>query len=181
MPTASHVRNFAPDDAGAVAELFGAYMRETYGAANAMTAEIILRDGQGHHFNLVLAVDHSDRPIGFAAWRGAYDLHHAVWGAEIPDLFIAGPYRGRALALRLVGEVARIVAAAGGKYVRGEVIPDDHRLRLVRRLAAGFLGETVFLSGSAFHTLAAVADAAPRELASRIRSLNLPPTPPPRR
>src|SRR6266702_2176259 len=101
------IRAFQPPDAGAVAALFSAYMHEVYGVSSAMTAELLLRDGQGLRFSLVVAVESHDEPVGFAAWRETYDLHHAVSGGEIPDLFVAPAHRGRALSIRLVAAVAR--------------------------------------------------------------------------
>jgi GNAT superfamily N-acetyltransferase len=129
----------------------------------------LLRDGQGRHFRLMLAVDRDDRPVGFAAWRMTYDLHHAVAGGEIPDLLVARPMRGRAIAVRLAAAVACAVRSAGGLYIRGEALPDDRaRLRLVRRLTVGFAAETVYVSGRASRALAELADADARTLVARL-------------
>jgi hypothetical protein len=147
------VRAFRPPDAGAVAALFSAYMRGVYGVASAMTAEVLLRDGQGLRFSMVVVVGSNDEPVGFAAWRVTYDLHHAVSGGEIPDLFVAPTHRGRALSIRLVAAVARAILARGG--LKGEVLLDDpRRLRLLRRVTVGFPGESVYVSGRAFRRLA---------------------------
>jgi hypothetical protein len=60
-------RAFAPRDADAAAALFAAYMQETFACPNALTPDVMLRDGQGVRFHLMLAVDHDDRPVGLAA------------------------------------------------------------------------------------------------------------------
>lgn len=162
-------RPFEPRDAEAAAALFAAYMQEIFARPNALTPDVLRRDGQGLHFRLMLAAGHDDRPVGFAAWRMTYDLHHAVAGGEIPDLFVAPPFRGRALAVRLIAAVARAVRAEGGRYVKGEALQDDlARLRLVRRLAVGFPAESVYVSGRAFRQLAELADADTRTLVARL-------------
>jgi len=162
-------RPFAPHDADAAAALFADYMQETFACPNALTPDVLLRDGQGLRFHLMLAVGPDDRPVGFAAWRMTYDLHHAVAGGEIPDLFVARPMRGRALGVRLIAAVARAVRAAGGLYVKGEALQDDlARLRLVRRIAVGFPAESVYVSGRAFRVLAELADADTRTLVARL-------------
>src|SRR5262245_13968973 len=162
-------RPFEPRDAETVAALFDAYMDELFRQPNALTPDVLLRDGQGRHFRLMLAADGGDRPVGFAAWRMTYDLHHAVAGGEIPDMFVARVFRGRALAVRLIAAVARAVRAAGGLYVKGEALQDDlARLRLVRRLAVGFPAESVYVSGRAFRVLADLADADTRTLVARL-------------
>lgn len=163
------VRPFEPRDAEALAALFVAYMDELFSRPSAMTADILLRDGQGSHFSLLLAVDKADRPIGFAAWRWDYDLHHAMRGGDIPDLFVAHPYRGRALAIRLVAAVARAVREQGGTFIKGEVLTDDlKRVRLLRRMTIGFPGESVYVSGRAFRELADLADADLKTLVAKL-------------
>ena len=162
-------RPFAPPDADAVAALFTAYMKEIFTMPSALSPDVLLRDGQGRHFRLMLAVDRDDRPVGFAAWRMTYDLHHAVAGGEVPDLFVARPFHGRALAIRLVAAVARAVRAEGALHVKGEALQDDlARLRLVRRLAVGFPAESVYVSGRAFRELVDLADADTKTLVARL-------------
>jgi predicted GNAT superfamily acetyltransferase len=149
------VREFRPDDAAAVAELFAAYMQEMFGTGSAMSPEVLLRDGMGLHFNLIIAFDAQHQPAGFAAWRMAYDLHHAVAGAEVPDLFVARCHRGRGLSIRLLAAVAQDAQGRGGTYIKGEVLTDDpRRMQQLHRVAVGFSGESVYVSGKAFRQLA---------------------------
>jgi GNAT superfamily N-acetyltransferase len=151
------MRPFEAGDAAEVEALFAAYMEQIYAEPNAMTAAVLVRDTPAH-FRLMLAVD-GERPVGFAAWRLTYDLHHSVPGAEIPDLYVLPGYRGRALALRLVGHVGREAMALGCKFIRGEVLTDQSgRTKLVRRVTVGFASETAYLAGKALRTVAALAD-----------------------
>lgn len=166
------IRPFERRDAKAVAALFVDYMHETCGAASAMTEEILLRNGQGQRFSLIIATDSKDEPVGFAAWPDAYDLHHAVAGGEIPDLFVAPTHRGRALSIRLVAAVARALHARGGLYLRSEVLTDDtRRLRLLHRVTVGFPGKSVYVSGRAFRQLAELSNLDSKML---VRKLPLP-------
>jgi GNAT superfamily N-acetyltransferase len=161
------IRRFQPRDAEALATLFVAYMDELFRRPSAMTADILLRDGQGCHFSVLLAVDRADRPVGFAAWRWDYDLHHPMRGGDIPDLFVARPYRGRALAIRLVAAVARAVREQGGTFIKGEVLADDLK-RVRQRMTIGFPGESVYVSGRAFRELADLADADLKTLVAKL-------------
>jgi GNAT superfamily N-acetyltransferase len=169
VPSAEPIRDFEPRDAQVVADLFTAYMAEVFQMPSAMSAAALMRDGLGLHFRLILAVDKQDRPIGFAAWRPAYDLHHAVAGGEIPDLFVARSHRGKGLSVRLAAAVARAVRANGGGYLKGEVLLDDpKRTRLLHRVAIGFNGESVYVSGRAFRQLSELQKESTRELMRKL-------------
>lgn len=158
-----NVRPFAAGDADAVSALFSQYMREAYGADNCLTPDVLRRD-TGQHFNLLLATDEADIPIAFAAWREAYDLHHAAHGVEVPDLFVKRRFRGRAVAIRLMAALAGMVRAQGGSYIVGEVGQGGPRSRLVERMTVGFFAQTVYLAGRGLRELAALADADLRSL-----------------
>jgi GNAT superfamily N-acetyltransferase len=160
------IRSFSETDATAVSALFEAYMREAYGQPNAMTPEV-LRRHVGRWFDIVLAVDTRDRPIGFAAWRETYDLHNAVSGGEIPDLYVDSAHRGRLAAIRLVAAIGRAVIAKGGKFIQAEALAGVPS-RLARRITVGFPSETVYLAGRGLRELVALADAGPRELIARL-------------
>ena len=171
VPNTLRIREFESGDAAAVAALFAAYMVETFATSSVMTPEILLRDGRGLHFRLMVAVDANDQPVGFAAWRPAYDLHHAMAGGEIPDLFVARNHRGRGLSIRLAAAVAREVRARGGAYLKGEVLVDDNkRLRLLHRVAIGFVGESVYVSGLAFRQLSELQESDAKALLRRLPS-----------
>src|SRR5262249_14982710 len=116
------IRPFVPADINGAVALFAAYMHELFNEPSALTADVILRDGQGLHFSLMLAVHGRDGAVGFAAWRRTYDLHHAALGGEICDLFVMRPYRGRALALRLAAGVAKAVRQWGGVFLKGDAV-----------------------------------------------------------
>jgi GNAT superfamily N-acetyltransferase len=172
VPSRIQVRPFEPRDAEAVAALFTAYMNELFAQPNALTADILLRDGQGKRFHLIVAVDREDRPIGFAGWREDYDLHNAVLGGQIADLFVARPFRGHALAIRIVAAVGQAIHKLGGVYLKGDVLTDDFkRMKLLRRLTVGFPAESVYVSGRALRQLAALADA---DLKTLVKNLPAP-------
>ena len=164
------VRPFATADAEAVADLFASYMAEAYGQPNAMTAEV-LRSAEGRLFHLLLALDAYGIPVGFAAWRETYDLHHAVSGGEIPDLFVAPAHRGRVAAIRLVAAAGKAVLASGGKFIRAEVLSGAPS-RLARRLTIGFASETVYLSGQGLRDVVALTEASDREVVKGLPSPN---------
>jgi GNAT superfamily N-acetyltransferase len=134
-----------------------------------LTREVLLRDGQGRHFSMVLAVDRADAPVGFAAWQWDYDLHNAVRGVNIPDLYVAPEHRGRALAIRLLAGVARAAREQGATYLRADVLQDDlARIKLIRRIAVGFPGESIYVSGRAFRELSALVEADPKTLVRQL-------------
>lgn len=169
MSSRSYTRMFQPRDAESVAILFDAYMAELFNQRNAMTPEILLRDGQGSRFSLMLALNRADEPVGFAAWKPEYDLHHAVHGGHIADFFVARDHRGRGLAVRLAAAVARAVAETGGVFLKGEVLENDlRRLHLIRRTTVGFPAQSVYFSGRAFRELAELVQA---DLKTLVRKL----------
>jgi GNAT superfamily N-acetyltransferase len=160
---------FEPRDAQAVATLFGAYMQELFKRGNAMTPEILLRDGQGRRFSLMLAVDRTDAPVGFAAWQTEYDLHNAVYGGHIADFFVTRSHRGRGGAVRLAAAVARAVARDGGVFIKGDVLEDDlRRLHLMRRITVGFPAQSVYVGGRAFREIADLVEADLRTLVLKL-------------
>ena len=163
------VREFDPADAAALAALFAAYMRETYGAPNAMTAAVLRRDA-GRRFRVLLAINGGAGPVGFAAWASTYDLHHAMPGIEVSDLFVERQHRGRGVALRLIARLAQIASAEGATFIRGEV-GEGARLRLVRRVTVGFPAETVYIAGRGLRQFAALAES---DLRNMIRNLPTP-------
>lgn len=166
-----HTRMFEPRDADAVAKLFDVYMAELFKQANAMTPEILLRDGQGARFSLMLAVDGADRPVGFAAWQTTYDLHNAVYGGHIADFFIARSHRGRGLVVRLAAAVACAVAQDGGVFIKGDVLEDDlKRLHLMRRITVGFPAQSVYVGGRAFRDLGGLLEADLKSLVTKLPS-----------
>jgi GNAT superfamily N-acetyltransferase len=147
------VRPFEPQDAAAVSTLFDAYMQELFGGRNVMTPERLVA-GCGRHFELMVATQDAE-PLGFAAWRETYDLHHAVSGGEVIDFFVAASQRGRGVAVQLVAAVARAVRSRGGAFLYSLVLPDDPaRLKLARRWGVGFAGEHTYLAQGVFERMA---------------------------
>jgi GNAT superfamily N-acetyltransferase len=171
MLSRPHTRLFEPRDAQAVAKLFDVYMAELFRHGNAMTPEILLRDGQGRYFRLILAVDRADAPVGFAAWQTEYDLHNAVYGGHIADFFVMRSHRGRGLAIRLAAAVALSVAKDGGVFLKGDVMEDDlRRLHLMRRITVGYPAQSVYISGRGFRELAELVEADLKMLVRKLPS-----------
>jgi GNAT superfamily N-acetyltransferase len=152
MPTL--VRRFEPRDAEQVSALFADYMRELFGARNAMTPERLVA-GHGVHFELALAAE-GDDIVGFAAWRRTYDLHNDAGGGEVADFFVAPSHRGRGVAVQLVAGVAAGVQRCGGVFLSSLVLQDDPaRVKLARRWGVGFAGEHTYLAPAIFERMAA--------------------------
>lgn len=147
------IRPAIATDAPAVALLLDEYMRELFDQAWSGTAEALARDGFGLHFDLVV-VTYVDAPLGFAAWRSTYDLHHCVRGAEIMDLYVRRALRGRGVALQLVAAVAATVRVRGGAFIKGQAVGPATTRRLYERVAVAFEGSDCIVGGRAFRTLA---------------------------
>ncbi len=153
-------------EAGAAAELWRAYMTESYGVAGDMTAAVFVRDGLGARFHTMLARDAGGAAVGVAAWWATYDVHHAVGGGEIPDMFVARPYRGSGVAVQLIAAVARQVRADGGLFLRGPATMENaDRLMRSGRLNGAFAVVNVYWAAGLFDALADNADAGIRTLA----------------
>jgi GNAT superfamily N-acetyltransferase len=148
-----HVRLAAPEDIAGLVPLLQAYMRETYthpwhGSADSLAAHAL-----GQRCSMLVATDPLQNPVGFLAWVPSYDLHHCVPGGEALDLYLAPPSRGRGLALLLGCAAAAHILKAGGRYLKGSVVPRGAGDRLYRRFgirdAAGCI-----VSGRGFRRLA---------------------------
>jgi GNAT superfamily N-acetyltransferase len=156
----------APTDAPAVARLLAAYLSETFGATDSpLDAVTLLREGRGASFRTMVARK-GDEAVGFAAWRLDYDLHHALRGGEVPDLYVVRTVRGRAVAAQLIAAIARQVREDGGVFLRAAATMENAR-RLTRsdRLDGAFPLTHVYWAGRRFAALAEHAGARPRALA----------------
>lgn len=164
------VREFEPSDAQAIALIYRDYLTELFNATSSpLSADVILREGQGKHFRIVLATDNANQPVGFAFWRESYDFHNAVSGGEVPELFVAKPHRGRVLSLKMLAFIARKVMETGGKYLMAPVLMDNQkRTKLVRRMAVGFPLEHVYLSGRGMRMLASLTEVGAKEFVRRL-------------
>lgn len=157
-------------DIESAVRMIRAYMEETYalpwsGEAGLLERALAVR-------RLALAVARVDeRATGFVSWSPSYDLHHCIWGAEVMDLYVEPPFRGRAVALRLLAFVADQVRERGGVYLKGSIAGAPGNGRLYGRSAVLDSGLVCTLSGRAFRTLA---DAKALDIRAAVRSL--PPT-----
>ena len=146
-----------------MAELLQQYMLETFSLPWQGSEERLRADGFGAHCQVMLAV-RGDEPIGFAAWRGAYDLHNCVSGAEVIDMYVVPACRGRAVAIALLAAVAREVARTGGKYIRGSSVETRAIERMYARFARCFPGADCYLGGRAFRAMAELHGRSSREM-----------------
>lgn len=152
------IRPATTEDVPAIAALFGAHMRDAFGAGARWdgSAEALARDGFGLHFEMLVAT-RSSECVGFVGWQNDYDVHSCIPGAELNDMYVRPDVRGLGVALRLVAAVAATVRARGGKYVRGLTTGDPRTLALYGRIAVAFEGANCILGGAAFRTVAELA------------------------
>jgi GNAT superfamily N-acetyltransferase len=158
-----------PDEAGAVAELWRAYMAEAHGAPGDMTAEVFLRDGQGECFHTMVARAPDRAPVAVAAWWMTYDVHHGVRGGEVPDMYVTPRARGLGVAVQVIAAVAREVRGLGGVFLRGPATAANAK-RLIDsgHLNGAFPLVHVYWSEAILDALATNAEADARSLVRRV-------------
>ncbi len=136
--------------------LQAAYHQELLNFDGGPAEEVIIRDGFGERFRVILAemVD----IIGFAAWAKHYDLHHGLVVGEVLDMYVAPGYRGCGIAAQLIAETAAAIKTCGGTFVKGQVLTgEDHTARFYDRISHQFPGADCYVSGRAFRSLADLA------------------------
>ncbi len=121
-----------------------ALRRDGFGANPAFTAVIAERAGQ---------------PAGYALYWPTYDTESASRGGWLSDLYVLPEQRRHGVADRLMAELARRTAAAGGAYLVWLVHANNERARaFYRRLGEEFLPALACVcEGAAFGALAAEA------------------------
>lgn len=157
-------RRVSRPDMAALVPLFQAYMLETYGTEWSGSVEPLYRDALGQKCTLYIAVAEDGAPIGFLAWIPSYDLHHCVSGAEVLDLYVSPPWRGRGVALLLACTTAAEVSDQGGLYMKGSAVEQGSGRRLYSRFCVCDAASCV-VSGRAFRRLAELAGRSAREVA----------------
>jgi predicted N-acetyltransferase YhbS len=102
MPYIS-IRTPTVDDAEVLSTLLSDYLLESYPGHTGTSTEQLRRDVLAptatHH---VLLAEVGAAAIGFAAWDAVYDMHWAVGGGQIADVYVATSHRGLGVALALV-------------------------------------------------------------------------------
>lgn len=165
------VRESSPADAAAISELWTDYLRESYDRSNPMTPEVIRRDAFGDDalFSYVVATGSDGSIWGAVAWCMVYDLHHAIRGALVIDLYVQPRYRGFGVAPSMLAHVAAVAEKRGASFLRGHVgDTNDRARRLYDRVAVYFPGADANVGGRAFRHLAGLAGKSPRQIAQSL-------------
>ena len=160
-----NVRVADAPDAECLARLLRSYLDEGYPGHAGTTAGELRRDvldasGRQH----VLLVERHGMAIGFLAWDEVYDMHWAMRGAQIADVYVAPSERGYGAALLLIARACRDASALGGKFLRGGAYERASTRRFFSRVAVVASSGETHLSGRAFRHLAQLQDASVREL-----------------
>jgi ribosomal protein S18 acetylase RimI-like enzyme len=160
-----NIRTPTGEDAEVLSTLLADYLRESYPGHTGSSTEQLRRDVLGpqatHH---VLLAEVRKAAIGFAAWDAVYDMHWAVAGAQIADIYVASSHRGLGVALALMARVAADVRASGGAFLRGGAYDRTSTRRAYARVAVVAPSGETHLSGRAFRQLAELADRPVREI-----------------
>lgn len=128
------VRAARPADLAALLQMMAAFNRaEAIPFRRARVAPGLRRLLHQRRLGIVLVAAHPDRPAldGYAVATFGYDLEFAGSDAFLTELFVRPARRGRGIAARLLGEVARRLGAAGAGAVTLLVRPEN---RVARRL-----------------------------------------------
>jgi len=164
MPYIS-IRTPTVDDAEVLSTLLSDYLLESYPGHTGTSTEQLRRDVLAptatHH---VLLAEVGAAAIGFAAWDAVYDMHWAVGGGQIADVYVATSHRGLGVALALVARVAAEVRASGGAFLRGGAYDRASTRRAYARVAVVAPSGETHLSGRAFRRMAELADRPVREI-----------------
>jgi GNAT superfamily N-acetyltransferase len=162
------VRDASPEDAGPISQLWGAYLHESHDLANAMTQDVFREEGfdDDASFSLVVATGSDGSIWGALAWRRDYDLHHAVRGVTVSDLYVYRRYRGFGVAPSMLAFLAARGKKFGARFLRGHVGDTNQVARqLYDRVAVYFPGADAHVGGRAFDHLAHLAGKSPRDIA----------------
>ena len=167
-----NVRVANAHDAESLAQLLRSYLDEGYPGHAGSTPDELRRDvfgasGRQH----VLLAERDDMVIGFLAWDEVYDMHWAMRGAQIADVYVAPSGRGHGTALLLIARACREASALGGRFLRGGAYERASTRRFFSRVAVVAPSGDTHLSGRAFRHLAQLQDASVRELLRRLPPL----------
>jgi len=159
------IRRATFDDADILAALLADYLREGYTGHVGSTPEQLRRDvlnDQSRRY--VLLAEVREQPIGFVAWDTVYDMHWAMSGGQINDLYVAPTHRGLGVALALVTRTAVEVRANDGAFLRGGAYDRESTRRSYGRIAIVEPSGETHLSGRAFRQIAELVDRPIREI-----------------
>ena len=173
-----HVRVAETSDAECLAHLLRSYLDEGFPGHVGTTADELRRDvlgATGHQH--VLLVEQHGTPVGFLAWDVVYDMHWAMRGAQIVDVYVTPSGRGLGAALLLIARACREVHAIGGAFLRGGAYDRASTRTFFARVAVVAPSGDTHLSGRAFRHLARLEESSVRGLLQHLplREWNLEP------
>ena len=167
------IRLAAPTDAVALERMIREYLHESYAGhlgtpAATLQHEVLV----GTTTQRVLVAERPAGLTGFVAWDGVYDLHWAVRGAQVADLYVAPEARGLGVALELLAALCSVVAREGGAFIRGGAYDRPGTRAFYGRIAVvePSSGET-HLSARAFQHLASLSGLPARAIARALPPL----------
>ena len=164
-----HVRVAGASDAECLARLLRSYLDEGYPGHRGSTADELRRDvfgSVGHQH--VLLVEQHGIAVGLLAWDEVYDMHWAMRGAQIADVYVAPSARGLGAALLLIAHACRAAHAIGGSFLRGGAYERATTRRFFSRVAVVAPSGETHLSGRAFRHLAQLKDSTVRGLVHQL-------------
>ena len=164
-----NVRVAYADDAESLLQLLRNYLNEGFPGHAGSSADQLRRDvfnasGRQH----VLLVERDGVAIGFLAWDEVYDMHWAMRGAQIADVYVAPAVRGHGAALLLIARACKETSVLGGMFLRGGAYERASTRRFFSRVAVVAPSGDTHLSGRAFRHLAQLQDASVRELLRKL-------------
>jgi GNAT superfamily N-acetyltransferase len=152
------IRLAAPRDAVVLEYMIREYLKESY-AGHLGTPAVTLRQEvlAGATTQRVLLAERPNGLTGFVAWDGVYDLHWAVRGGQVADLYVVPAARGHGVALELLASLCSIVGKEGGAFIRGGAYDRPSTRAFYSRIAVvePSTGEA-HLSARAFRQLASL-------------------------
>lgn len=158
------IRKANRNDISQLEKLLGAYMRETYQVVWSGDAARLEKDLFGGTFEMFVAERALQEVIGFVAWIPTYDLHHCLKGGEIIDFYVSPQSRGRGVGLLLAIELAAVVKARGGAFLKGGAVENASTRHFYSRIAMIFPNGECYVSGRAFRYLAGLSGKSVREI-----------------
>lgn len=159
------IRRATFDDADILAALLVDYLREGYAGHVGSTPEQLRRDVLNDRSRrYVLLAEVREQPVGFVAWDTVYDMHWAMSGGQINDLYVTPMRRGLGVALALVARTAFEVRANDGAFLRGGAYDRESTRRAYGRVAVVQPSGETHLSGRAFRQIAELASRPTREI-----------------
>lgn len=162
------IRRATEADAEALAALLADYLSEGYPGHTGSSAAALRRDVLSDSPRQdVLLAENAAAVIGFIAANPVYDMHWAVAGAQIADLYVQPKQRGVGVALALLAQLAADVRDQGGAFLRGGAYERESTRRFYGRIAIVAPSGDTHLSGRAFRHLADSAGLPIRDIVNR--------------